>query len=303
MSRTISRKAKGARRQARSQGTKRQMRKAQATTNSFIDALMRVLPFTEEQLQRAFLVLILVGLLALAWVIASVSGLTVLVEQQAAKSAAEAGFQVRRVEVRGVERMNELKVYERVLSQRDQSMMLVDLADLRQELLTLPWVQDARVSRQLPDAVVVDIVERTPHAVLKKPRRLMLIDGTGHELEPISPEKAEGMLIISGPGAAKKVGDLTKLLDAAPALKPQVARAEWVGNRRWNLTFKTDQILALPEGEQKAAGALVSFAKLDGVNRLLGGDVTRFDMRTGDRLYMRVPGREKAQSLAASKDT
>ena len=29
------------------------------------------------------------------------------------------------------------------------------------------------------------------------------------------------------------------LLAAAPALKPQVREAEWIGNRRWNLTFKT----------------------------------------------------------------
>jgi cell division protein FtsQ len=48
----------------------------------------------------------------------------------------------------------------------------------------------------------------------------------------------------------------------------------------------------LPEGEREAAGALVSFARLDGTNRLLGGKVVAFDMRAGDRIYLRVPGRE-----------
>ena len=80
-------------------------------------------------------------------------------------------------------------------------------------------------------------------------------------------------------------------LDAAPALRPQVREAEWVGNRRWNLTFKTGQVLALPQGKDDSAGALMSFARLHGVNRLLGGKVAAFDMRNPDRIYMRVPGR------------
>jgi cell division protein FtsQ len=157
-------------------------------------------------------------------------------------------------------------------------MPLLDLEALRSQLLALPWVADARVSRQLPDTLRIDIVERKEHAVLAKPDHLVLIDAEGHELEPISPAKAKGKLLISGPGAQRKVADLDALLEAAPALKPQVAAAEWVGNRRWNLTFKTGQLLALPE-EDRAAAALVRFAKLDGANRLLGGRVAAIDMR------------------------
>lgn len=297
MAQTISRKARGVRRQARTQGTKRQVRKARAKTNSLLDALMRVLPFTEEQLHRAFLFLILGGALALAWLVASLAGLTAMAQRELALLAGDAGFEVRRVEVRGAERMNELRVYERVLGERERAMPLVDIHGLREQLLELSWVEDARVSRQLPDALVIDIVEREPHAVLEKPDRLMLIDGTGHELQPISEEDADGKLLISGPGAQSQVEALSRLLDAAPALRPQVRAAEWVGNRRWNVTFKTGQVLALPQGEDESAGALVSFARLDGVNRLLGGEVVTFDMRTPERIYMRVPGR--AAELAA----
>jgi cell division protein FtsQ len=99
------------------------------------------------------------------------------------------------------------------------------------------------------------------------------------------------MLSISGPGANRQVAALDRLLAAAPALSPQVVGAEWVGNRRWNITFKTEQILALPEGEDEAATALVKFARLDGQNRLIGGKVATFDMRAPPRIYLRVPGR------------
>ena len=291
MAQTIRRNAKPVRRQARAQGTRTKVRKAKQQTNSLLDALMRVLPFTEEQLQKTFLVVILASAAALAWVIASLAGLTALAGQQLALAAADAGYEVSRVEVRGVERMNELKVYERVLGEKDRAMPLVDLHALRGSLMELPWVEDARVSRQLPDTIVVDIVEREPHAVLARPDRLVLIDSSGHELEPVSRADAKGMLQISGPGAQAQVEALATLLEAAPALRPQVSAAEWVGNRRWNLTFKTGQVLALPQGDEESAGALMSFARLDGVNRLLGGKVAAFDMRNPNRIYMRVPGR------------
>ncbi len=299
MSQTIKRNGKGVRRAAAARGTAQRVSKARAHTGSFIDMLMRWLPFTEEQLHRVFLAIILGGGVALAWFVASLAGVPAMANQQIASLAADAGFEVRRVEVRGVQRINELKVYERVLGERDRAMPLVDLDVLREDLLQLSWVKDARVSRQLPDSLVVDIVERTPHAVLRKPDRMVLIDELGHELEPISPANVKGQLIIEGPGAAREVQALSRLLDAAPAIRPQVAEAEWVGNRRWNLTFKTGQMLALPQGEKESADALVTFARMDGVNRLLGGKVATFDMRAPERIYMRIPGRSDAQVLEA----
>ena len=127
--------------------------------------------------------------------------------------------------------------------------------------------------------------------MLAKADKLVLIDPTGRELERISPDRALGKLVLSGPGAGQQIGALTALLDAAPALKPRIKGAEWIGNRRWNLTFKTGQMLALPEGDQASAKALTTFAQLDGRNRLLGGKAVAFDMRAGDRIYFRMPSR------------
>jgi cell division protein FtsQ len=259
--------------------------------------MMRVLPFTEQQLHGIFLAMILGAAVVLAWFVASLAGLPAMAGQQIALLASDAGFEVRRVNVRGVERMNELKVYERVLGAREQAMPLVDLGALRNDLLQLSWVKDARVSRQLPDSLVVDIVERQPYAVLEKPGRLVLVDVTGHELEPISPANAKGKLLIRGMGASQQIGALDHLLDSAPALRPQVAQAQWVGNRRWNVTFNTGQVLALPQGDDESAKALIEFARLDGVNRLLGGKVASFDMRAPERIYMRIPGRTEPQAL------
>ncbi|NNF93277.1 MAG: FtsQ-type POTRA domain-containing protein [Altererythrobacter sp.] len=298
---TIKRSAKGARRTAKANARANTARKAKKTTGGFIDWLMGLLPFTEEQLQRIFLWLIIAAALVAAWFIASISGANALVQAQISLSAANAGFEVRHVRVSGVERMNEDRVYERVVSQRNEPMPDVDVTAIREELLELPWVKDARVSRQLPGTLAIDVVERVPHAVLQRPDRLVLVDVEGNELEPINRTAIGDRLVISGPGAVRQVKQLENLLEAAPAIRPQVRAAEWVGNRRWNLTFKSNQVLALPQGEDEAAVALVSFARLDGQNRLIGGEVTTFDMRAPPRIYMRIPGRAD-QVLGDSDD-
>jgi cell division protein FtsQ len=290
-SRTIKRGGKGVRRAAAAQGKAQKVRAARAKTGSLIDTLMGWLPFSEGQLHRIFLAGIL-GLVAVgAWMAASLAGVPGLAREQLAVFAHDAGFELHNVNVRGTNNLNELKVYNIALADRNRAMPFVDVHALRDKLLQLSWVEDARVSRQLPDTLVIDIVERKPVAVVQKADRLMLIDKDGIELEVVSAERAKGKLLLKGPGAGRQVAGLTELLVAAPAMRPQLRSAEWVGNRRWNLTFKTGQLLALPEGKDKSAKALMTFAQLDGRNRLLGGKAVAFDMRAPDRIYLRVPGR------------
>ena len=176
------------------------------------------------------------------------------------------------------------------LERRGRAMPLIDVHALRDDLMQLSWVKEARVSRQWPDRLVVDVVERVPHAALRgADGHFTLVDETGHHLEDVATSR--GYPVIAGVGVESQVGALGALLAAAPALRHQVAEAEWLGNRRWNLTFRSGQVLALPEGADRAAQALDTFARLDGTNRLLGGRVASFDMRAADRIYFRVPGR------------
>ncbi|MFM5948281.1 MAG: cell division protein FtsQ/DivIB [Novosphingobium sp.] len=301
--RTIKRGGKGARRAAAAQGKAQKVRTAKAKTGSVIDTLMAWLPFSEAQLHRIFLAMIL-GIVAVgAWMAASFAGVPAMARDQVAVFAHDAGFELHNVNVRGTNNLNELKIYQIALADRNRAMPFVDVNALRDKLLQLSWVEDARVSRQLPDTLVIDVVERKPVAVVQKADRLMLIDKDGQELEVVSAERAKGKLLLKGPGAGRQVAALSELIEAAPAMRPQLRSAEWVGNRRWNLTFKTGQVLALPEGKDKSAKALMTFAQLDGRNRLLGGKAVAFDMRAPDRIYLRVPGRTDAVEQPAPRSS
>ncbi len=280
----------------KSKGKPRKVNKKKVRQVSIFDKILRAMPFTEAQVQKG-LTWGLVGVFVLgAYSVAHYTGITERVSSQIATTVGAAGFEVKRVEVTGVNRIDELKVYEITLAQKDRSMMLVDIDQVRDDLMGNGWIKDARISRRLPDTLVVEIVEREPAAVWQRDGKLSLIDNTGYPLQQIQKEEIPDLPVIVGKKANERVPELTKLLGVAPALSPMVTGATWIGNRRWNLEFDSGETLALPEGEETAAAALLNFARMDGVNRLLGRGVVHFDLRDSERAYLRMPPKAQTSS-------
>jgi cell division protein FtsQ len=288
---TATRKAP-AKRKAKAATPRRKVRQI-----SWLDRLLRTLPFSEEDIQRAVTWVVVAALAVLALAAAQWFGLTAAAYQQYAGLATKAGFQVQRVEVTGMERVDQLKVYELVLAEKDRAMPLVDIDKVRADLLQYGWIKDARVSRRLPDTLAVEIIERKPAAVWQRDGKSSLIDAEGIVLQNVSAGEARELPLLNGTDANLHAVALNTLLDNATALKAQVVGASWVGNRRWDLRFKTGETLALPEGEKAAAQALLNFARMDGIHRLLGRDLIHFDLRDPDRAYFRkAPKAEPANA-------
>ena len=166
---------------------------------------------------------------------------------------------------------------------------LVDLDRIREQLLQFGWVRDARVSRRLPNKLVIDLVERAPAAVWQQRGRLSLIDGEGVVLDAVALDKMPDLPLLIGPQANAQALPLKRLLDSVPTLKPQLASASWIGQRRWDLAFATGETVSLPEGEAAAMKALRRFAKMDRSVGLLGRDMIRFDLRVPGKMIVRVP--------------
>ena len=260
---------------------------------SWVDTLIRILPLTEKEVQRIVTWVILAVLTLLALVAAQYAGLTAAAYQQYAALAAKAGFQVKRVPVTGMERVDQLKVYQLVLAEKDRAMPLVDIEKIRADLLQYGWIKDARVSRRLPDTLAVEIIERKPAALWQRDGKYSLIDANGIVLANVRADEGGDLPMLNGNEANEHIVALNALLDNASALKSQVSGATWIGKRRWDLQFQTGETLALPEGEAEAAKALLNFARLDGVHRLLGRDLIHFDLRDPDRAYFRKAPKAK----------
>ena len=200
-----------------------------------------------------------------------------------------AGFTVKSVDVVGIRNMDSAPVYRIALDQKSMAMPLVDVEDIRRQLLRYGWVKDARVSRRLPDTLVIDIVERTPAALWQDRDRLALIDSDGVVIDRVPVTQMPDLPLLIGPGANLRNRELNQLLDVAPTLKPQLVSASWIGGRRWDLNLQTGEVIALPEGQENAKRALGKFADLDKSTGLLGRGLLRFDLRLPGKMIVRLP--------------
>jgi cell division protein FtsQ len=207
----------------------------------------------------------------------------------AGEAVGEAGFRVRSVDVQGIQRMDSKPVFEIAVDQKSMAMPLVDVAAIRERLLHYGWVKDARVSRRLPDTLVIDIVERKPAALWQDQQQLSLIDAEGVVLDRVPISAMPDLPLLIGPGANAQSRNLDRLLAEVPTLRPQLESASWVGKRRWDLHFQSGETVALPEGTAEAKAALVKLAKLDKSSGVLGRGIVRVDLRIPGKMVVRLP--------------
>ncbi len=264
---------------ARSVATRRKPRQPEGMFES-----LGLEPGTARKLLRwSFAALIVLTLTAtvIAFRLPQLAGLAI------GEGVGKLGFTLRHVETRGNHRVSTQSIYDIAFSQDSSAMPLVDLDGTRERLLRLPWIREARVSRRLPDTLVVEVIERVPVAVWQQQGRFHLVDAEGVVLEPVGPAMPNLVRLI-GPEANRRFASLKALLDAAPRLRPMITDATWVGQRRWDLHFQGGEILSLPEGEAEARQAIERFAQMDQRESLLGRGFARIDMRDPRRVYLRI---------------
>ncbi|WP_375402931.1 cell division protein FtsQ/DivIB [uncultured Sphingomonas sp.] len=266
---------------------RKSLRRKVVKKQPLFDRVLGRLPVSPELLAKAatWTMLGVVGASVVA--AASWAGMPAMIGAELSEGAGRAGLRVGRIEITGLKRMSRLDVYAVAMEQRSLAMPSVDLAAVRGKLLRYGWIADAQVSRRLPDTLLVNIVERVPAAVWQDGGRLTLIDAEGVLLAPVAPGEAFDLPLRIGPGADRQERGYQALLAAAPGLRARVRAATWVGHRRWDLTFRTGEVLALPE--EDARRAIVRFAELDRSGPLLGRGWKRFDMRDPAKLVARKP--------------
>jgi cell division protein FtsQ len=260
--------------------------------------IARKLPGDQARANRLAGFAFMAFLLAIGIVVAVALDLPSKAATSAGAAVGRAGFTVRGYQIVGLNRMDRERVDEVVDEElrraaaaggRRPAQPLVDVAAIRNRLLQFGWVKDARVSRRLPDTLVIDIVERRPAALWQDRQQLALIDGEGVVLDRVPVDQMPDLPLLIGPGANRHARELNRLMNEVPSLKPQLASATWIGRRRWDLAFQTGETVALPEGEPAARRALAKFAKADRSSGLLGRGLVRFDLRVPGKMIVRLP--------------
>src|SRR6478672_3328888 len=207
------------------------------------------LPLNQARANRIAGLFFAALMLAIGVVVLVALDLPAKAERAAGTAIGEAGFTVSGYQIVGINHMdrslidgvvnNELKRVSDEAGTAKAPQALVDVAGIRRQLLHFGWVKDARVSRRLPDTLVIDIVERTPSALWQNQGRLALVDSEGVTLDRVPVDKMPDLPLLIGPGANAQEQQIGRMMAAVPSLKPQLASATWVGGRRWDLNFQS----------------------------------------------------------------
>jgi cell division protein FtsQ len=101
------------------------------------------------------------------------------------------------VQVSGCEVLDPQTVIQQAQIPSGVNILSLDLDRVRQRVTSQPWIASALISREIPDRIRIEIVERKPVALIKG-RRFYLMDIGGVCFTSAEPGKYAGLPIITG---------------------------------------------------------------------------------------------------------
>lgn len=128
-------------------------------------------------------------------------------------------FRVRQVELIGVRYHSPKDVLARAALRTDQN-LFDDFDDVRERLLRVPGIVDARFERRTPATLRLRVTERVPVALVANPEGLIPLDASAKPL-PYDPSRSG----LDLPIVARADSVLTETLAALSAVDPQLYRA------------------------------------------------------------------------------
>jgi len=163
----------------------------------------------------------------------------------------------------------------------------LDSAQMRETILGLDPVKEARVNVHWGEMVQIEIEERRPAIIWRRREALELLDETGAYVRTASSRLDYPQLnLIAGAGADQHVAQALALYAAARPLAERLRGMVYVGQRRWDVALDRDQRLMLPERDP--VQALERIIGLDQAQDLLARDIEVVDMRLESRMTLRL---------------
>lgn len=163
----------------------------------------------------------------------------------------------------------------------------LDLEALRQRVAAFDPVARAQVHVRPGGVLQVEVEERMPAIIQRRPEGLVLLDAGGHLVTPLADrDERSDLPLIAGAGAGRQVPEALALVRAAEPLTQSLAGFVRVGERRWDVVLAGGQRILLPE--EGAVAALDQAIALDRAQDLLARDVTVVDLRIPRRPTLRM---------------
>lgn len=197
-----------------------------------------------------------------------------------------AGLVVHEVSVAGRKRADGKAILAALNVQQGDSLLDFDPDAARQRVEALGWVESAAVMRRYPDEIFVRLRERRPFARWQVEGETTVIDRKGMVISDRKLNEFSHLPKVVGDGANEQAAELFDMLANRPELFTRLQYAVRVRDRRWDLEFGNGVKILLPE--EGAAAAWARLGELQQDRKILSKGVLSIDMRSPDRLFVRL---------------
>jgi len=196
------------------------------------------------------------------------------------------GFGVDSVTIAGQIELAERQILDVAGVSPRQSLLFLDVDDMRKRLLALPLVKNVSVRKLYPGRLVIEVTERQPYGLWQKDGAVSIIAADGAPIDFLHDERFAKLPFVVGDGANLRIDEFLGLLNASGDMREKIRAGILVSQRRWTLKMASGVEVLLPEVDPKAA--VERLARLDQDFRVLDKDVVSLDLRIPGKVYVRL---------------
>jgi len=168
-----------------------------------------------------------------------------------------------------------------------EALVPYNVGTARERLEALPWIKLAAVEKKLPDTLNVSVYEYIPVARVEEDGKWLVVSKDAVRILEDSANEFAGLPALTGVGAAEATSDLLVHLQDRPNFVAQLKTANYVGERRWDFTFKSGVMVRFPdENVAETFKLLEELEEARHVLSLVGGVV---DLRLPGRVTLKIP--------------
>lgn len=206
-------------------------------------------------------------------------------------------FQLDRASIRGCERVTEKEVIELAGIAPSMNILTMNLDRIKKRIRTNPWVEDVFAGRELPNRLVVEIVERKAAAIIKKNEKLYLADWNGEIFKGYEKGDSVDLPLLTGFYENEKVK--ADLLNKGFKLLRYLSRnrtfpgienvSEVIGEEMYGFTIITNEglLIELGFGNYSEKFTKLNIVMAEVVKRDMGNVFLRIDLTDVDRVVVR----------------
>ncbi len=215
-------------------------------------------------------------------------------------ATASLGFEVENILIEGRTNSDPEILKAIINTQKGEPLFAFNPAEAKESIEQIEWVEAAHVERRLPDTLYIKLNERHPLALWQKDKKLKLIDQYGEVIPVNTLEPFKNLVIVLGENAPQNAAELFQILVGEPELFKRIESAGLIAGRRWDVIFKNDLRVKLPE--EDVAFAVSRLAKAQKQDMILDKDLTGIDLRDPQRMIVRTrPGSSQEYQSGYSK--